>query len=66
MDIGIVLEELRRKRDQVTEAISMFERMAAGSQRRRGRPPAWMAAGKSATPTKRRRLTTGGKNPRRK
>ncbi len=43
MDITKILEELRQERDQLDEAILSLERLAAGG-RRRGRPPAWIAA----------------------
>ena len=36
--------ELRAERDQLDEAILLFERLAAGRGRRRGRPPKWMSA----------------------
>ena len=42
MDINKMLAELRAERDQLDEAILLFERLAAGRGRRRGRPPAWM------------------------
>ena len=43
MDITKILEDLRQERDQLEEAILSLERLAAGG-RRRGRPPAWIAA----------------------
>jgi len=43
MDITKILEELRQEREQLEEAILSLERLAAGG-RRRGRPPAWIAA----------------------
>jgi hypothetical protein len=48
MDITKILEELRQERDQLDEAILSLERLAAGG-RRRGRPPAWIAAVKQQT-----------------
>jgi len=39
-----MLAELRAERDQLDEAILLFERLAAGRGRRRGRPPKWMSA----------------------
>jgi hypothetical protein len=50
MDITKILEELRQERDQLDEAILSLERLAAGG-RRRGRPPAWIAAVKQQAPT---------------
>ena len=43
MDITKILEDLRQEREQLEEAILSLERLAAGG-RRRGRPPAWIAA----------------------
>ncbi len=37
-----MLAELRTERDNLAEAISVLERLAYGSGKRRGRPPAWM------------------------
>lgn len=40
-----MLTELRAERQQIEEAISNIERLAAGTRgKRRGRPPKWMAA----------------------
>ena len=41
MDINKILEDLRRERTQLEEAILSLERLAAGGKRR-GRPPAWL------------------------
>jgi hypothetical protein len=46
MDVSKILEELRQERVQLEEAILSLERLARGRGRRRGRPPAWMAAAK--------------------
>ena len=43
MDVTKILEELRREHQQLEEAILSLERLAAGGKRR-GRPPAWLAA----------------------
>ena len=43
MDITKILEDLRRERQQLEEAILSLERLAVGGKRR-GRPPAWIAA----------------------
>jgi hypothetical protein len=56
MDINKMLAELRAERDQLTEAILIFERLAVGRGKRRGRPPAWMTA------VKRRGRSPGSKN----
>jgi hypothetical protein len=61
MDIGKVLEELRTELEQVDEAIMSLERMALGAGKRRGRPPAWMAALKEA-PARKRGRPPGSKN----
>lgn len=42
MDIAKILEELKREREQIEEAIITLERLARGRGKRRGRPPAWM------------------------
>jgi hypothetical protein len=61
MDIGKVLEELRKQLHQVDEAILSLERMALGSGKRRGRPPAWMVAAKEA-PARKRGRPPGSRN----
>ena len=43
MDLIKMLAELRRRRDQLDEAVLTLERLARGLERRRGRPPAWMS-----------------------
>ena len=50
MDITKILEELRREHQQLGEAIMSLERLAAGGKRR-GRPPAWLAAAQQSTGT---------------
>ena len=62
MDIGNILTELRQEHAQLREAIIAIERLAANSGKRRGRPPAWMAALKSADAPKRRGRPAGSKN----
>ena len=59
MDVNKMLTELREERQHIEEAIVILERLARGRGRRRGRPPAWMAA---ATPPKRRGRPPGSKN----
>jgi hypothetical protein len=44
MDINKMLSELKAERSAIEEAIITIERLAAGRGRRRGRPPAWLAA----------------------
>jgi len=51
-----MLTELRQEREQIEEAIVTLERLARGRGKRRGRPPAWMAA------LKRRGRPPGSKN----
>ena len=53
-----MLSDLRQERENISEAIAVMERLAAGQGRRRGRPPAWMAQLK----TKRRGRPPGSKN----
>lgn len=48
MDVLKMLADLRQEREQIEEAIMTLERLARGRGRRRGRPPAWMAAIKRA------------------
>ncbi len=48
MDISKILEDLRRERQQLEEAILSLERLAVGGKRR-GRPPAWMVAAQQQT-----------------
>jgi hypothetical protein len=43
MDVGRILAEMRLEREQLEEAIASLERLAAGSVKRRGRPPAWLS-----------------------
>jgi hypothetical protein len=61
MDLSKVLEELRTELHQVDEAILSLERMAVGSGKRRGRPPAWMVAARDV-PVKKRGRPAGSKN----
>jgi hypothetical protein len=44
MDVVKILADLRQEREQIEEAIMSLERLARGRGRRRGRPPAWLAA----------------------
>jgi hypothetical protein len=54
MDVTKMLAELRQEREQIDEAIMILERLARGRGKRRGRPPAWMAATNAvATPAAR-------------
>jgi hypothetical protein len=58
MNIETLLVELRAERQNLEEAIVTLERLAAGRGKRRGRPPAWLAA------VKRRGRPPGSKNKR--
>jgi hypothetical protein len=60
MDIVRMLAELRTERERITEAILAVERLAIGGQKRRGRPPKWMAASKASTDAE---PTTGKRRP---
>jgi hypothetical protein len=60
MDVNKMLAELRQEREQIEEAIMILERLARGRGKRRGRPPAWMAA--AAVSTKKRGRPPGSKN----
>src|ERR1700674_1031201 len=44
MDIISMLAELRTERERLSEAILALERIATGGERRRGRPPKWLAS----------------------
>ena len=44
MDVLKMLAELRQEHEQIGEAIIALERLALRQGKRRGRPPAWMAA----------------------
>ncbi|MFN3326713.1 MAG: hypothetical protein ACK5AZ_24735 [Bryobacteraceae bacterium] len=44
MDIERMLSELREERERINDVIVSLERLAVGRGRRRGRPPAWLAA----------------------
>ena len=56
MDVLKMLTDLRQEREQIEEAIMTLERLARGRGKRRGRPPAWLAA------LKRRGRPPGSKN----
>lgn len=49
MDVTKILAELRQERQAIEEAIITMERLARGQGKRRGRPPAWMAALRAKT-----------------
>jgi hypothetical protein len=59
MDVLKMLADLNQQRAEIEEAILAIERLASGKGKRRGRPPAWMAA---ATAPKRRGRPPGSKN----
>jgi hypothetical protein len=59
MDVLKMLAELRDERMQIEQAILAIEHLATGRGKRRGRPPAWMAA---AGAPKRRGRPPGSKN----
>lgn len=60
MDIITMLAELRSERERLTEAILVLERLAAGGQNRRGRPPKWIAASAASADDER---PTGKRRP---
>ena len=43
MDVTKILEELRKEREQIEEAILTLERLLENRGRRRGRPPSWLS-----------------------
>lgn len=58
IDVAKILAELKEEKEQLEQAISTLERLAAGRGPRRGRPPSWMS---EAAP-KRRGRPPGSKN----
>ena len=64
MDVTKILADLKAEREQIDNAIATLERLARGQVKRRGRPPAWLTAEKSAVPPvpKRRGRPPGSKN----
>jgi len=56
MNITKMIAELRDERDGLNDVIIVFERLALGRGKRRGRPPAWI------TVVKRRGRPPGSKN----
>jgi hypothetical protein len=63
MDLEAILKELRDEHAHLSEAILAFERMDAGSGKRRGRPPLWLVTVKATGPKKRGRPKGNGKKP---
>jgi hypothetical protein len=56
MEIVKMIAELRSERAAIEEALLVLERLARGQGKRRGRPPAWLAMGKTAAaPTARKK-----------
>jgi hypothetical protein len=46
MDLMKMIATLRQEHERVGEVIIAMERLALGSRKHRGRPPAWMTAAK--------------------
>jgi hypothetical protein len=61
MDIEKMLTVLRQELEHLDAAILVIERLSLGQGKRRGRPPAWMAAVQDNAP-KRRGRPPGTKN----
>jgi hypothetical protein len=59
MDISQMLAGLRTELQHLNAAISVLERIGAGSGKRRGRPPLWM---KALSEPKKRGRPMGSKN----
>jgi hypothetical protein len=51
MDVIKILVHLKAQCEHLEEAILALERFAAGSGKRRGRPPAWMTAARKTDPS---------------
>jgi hypothetical protein len=62
MDTSKMLSDLREEQERIEEAIIVLERLAMGSKKRRGRPPAWMQAANSKTKTRGRPPGSKNKN----
>lgn len=65
VDLNAILADLRQQHTHVMEAIAAIERLAASSGKRRGRPPAWLAAVRQnpeGEPAKRRGRPPGTRN----
>jgi hypothetical protein len=68
MDLTAIIQQLRQERERIEESILALESLAAGSAPRRGRPPKWMVAARSAelpaatAPKRRGRPPGSGKN----
>jgi hypothetical protein len=60
MDLWKIIAELGQERTKIEEVILALERLTAGHSKRRGRPPAWMAAFKDS-PLKRRGRPPGSR-----
>lgn len=58
MDVQKLIGELRQEHDLLCEAIVAIERLRAGGKRR-GRPPAWLAAMQTEGPKRRGRPPKG-------
>ena len=46
MNVNQMIVALREEHAVIEDAIAVLERLASSGRRRRGRPPAWLAAGK--------------------
>jgi len=58
-----MIDELRAERDHIDEAIAVIQRLSLRQGKRRGRPPAWMAAVRGEDGVvKRRGRPPGSKN----
>ena len=51
VDLMKILEDLRRERASIEEAILTLERLVEGRGRRRGRPPTWLAEARKRSRT---------------
>jgi hypothetical protein len=43
MNVSQMIAELRSEREAIDQAIAVLQRLASTHERRRGRPPAWLA-----------------------
>ena len=61
MDVAGILDQLRLEREQIEEAILSLERLASGQEKRRGRPPKWMAEAKKRARAQAKKMEPPGR-----
>jgi len=66
MDVLKMIAALRSERAAIEEALVVLERLAGSHGKRRGRPPAWMAAVKAVGPAPAKRTRAMSAETRKK